>query len=528
MGKQLKLKWISEVIEDDYKTKWNIGDVVVIDSQTNTGKTTFIMNDLLGSLEDNETLLYICNRIELKRQIKIDLLKKYNFPIPEDNERLDKIHKIGNVVILSYQNIGQQIINQQYDIDSYLELNHKYIVCDEVHFFFSDSEFNNKTYIIFKELISKKYDNSIRILISGTIDNMIGILGNKIKSKIHYYTSGRDYSFLNTKYYKNIIDIVQMIRNDNTSNKWLIFVNSKNKGNLIRKELLKTNISNVFLHAKSSHKERENISRNNKFNQKVLIATKFLDNGISLKDNSINNIVLSTCDKVTFLQELGRVRIDINNAKTINLFIDTKTKRNFQYMKNILQKKKGIIDLFINDYDTFEYKYNHNIEMLPKELFYINNEAEDKKWSLNMLSCVKIKQDLSFCNKIIKDYQNKGEYTFIYEQLEWIGQERTFSKDKLIINVKNKKEVTLLNNYLESIIGTKLFNEDQQKLSNLLINELLTLSTKIDYRTKILKPSTIEKILRDDLNLPYVVSESKKETKGEMKNKRYIVISKIN
>lgn len=528
MNKNLKLKWISEIIGDDHKSKWKPGDVVVIDSQTNTGKTTYIFNELLDSLKENETILYICNRIELKRQVKIDLLRKYNLSIPESNEKLDKIHKIKNVIIISYQSIGQQIINKQYNKETFLELNHKYIVCDEVHFFFSDSDFNNKTYLIFKELISEKYDNSIRILISGTIDYIIGIIGRKVNNNFHYYTSGKDYSFLDTKYFSNVIDIVQMIRNDKSNDKWLIFVNSKNKGDLIRKELLKTNITNVFLHAKSSHKERENISRNNKFNQKVLITTKFLDNGISLKDESIKNIVLSAPDKVTFLQEIGRVRIDINNARTINLFLDTQTKRNFQYLKNISKKKKDIIDLFYKDYESFEYQYNHDIERLPKELFYINNESDKKKWNVNILSCLKIKKDIEQYSKIINNFNNNGKFAFIYEQLEWLEQAKQFNKNNLIQNVINNKEVTVLEKHLESITGKKLFREEQQKLSNLLINELLTLTTKIDYRTKILKPSTIEKILRDDLNLPYVVSDSKKETKGEMKNKRYIIISRIN
>ena len=49
----------------------------------------------------------------------------------------------------------------------------------------------------------------------------------------------------------------------------------------------------------------------------------------------------------------------------------------------------------------------------------------------------------------------------------------------------------------------------------------------MDYRTKKLKPKTIEVILREQLDLNYAISKTIKESKGENRGKRYIVISKI-
>jgi len=76
--------------------------------------------------------------------------------------------------------------------------------------------------------------------------------------------------------------------------------------------------------------------------------------------------------------------------------------------------------------------------------------------------------------------------------------------------------------YLDTILGKKLFNDDQQKISDLITNEVLSLT---DYRTKKVKPSTLETIIIMQLGLPYTVSKVKVESKGKMRGKRYIIIS---
>ena len=101
-GKKLNLKWVTEVIGEDYKN-WKKGDVVRVQAQTGTGKTLMITgNDkvkgMIDRMEDYEELIYICNRIELKRQIKLDLLKKYNLEIPTTIEELDNKKKIKIIV----------------------------------------------------------------------------------------------------------------------------------------------------------------------------------------------------------------------------------------------------------------------------------------------------------------------------------------------------------------------------------------------------------------------------------------------
>lgn len=56
------------------------------------------------------------------------------------------------------------------------------------------------------------------------------------------------------------------------------------------------------------------------FSQRVLIATKVLDNGINLKDPSLRHIVIEAYEKTTFLQMLGRKR-QIDTHESIHLYL---------------------------------------------------------------------------------------------------------------------------------------------------------------------------------------------------------------
>lgn len=97
--KRLNIKRVNEVIGNQY-TMWNRGDVVLINAQTGAGKTSFIKNVLLDQMQFGERMLYLCNRVSLKRQFKLDLLNKYNLPIPIDNNGLiDLILKV-NLLLL--------------------------------------------------------------------------------------------------------------------------------------------------------------------------------------------------------------------------------------------------------------------------------------------------------------------------------------------------------------------------------------------------------------------------------------------
>ncbi|GBF32260.1 hypothetical protein DCCM_0453 [Desulfocucumis palustris] len=532
-GKRLNLKWVAETIGDEYKN-WRKGDIVLLNAQTGTGKTWFIENVLLDYIEDYKNVLLVSNRTNLKRQIKKDLLEKYNLEIPESLEELDKITKIYNVVITSYHAIQDSELDKDYNVAEFKgDLNfYDYIVLDEAHYILSDGSFNNKTRIVLDELIRDYHRQTIKIFISATMDEIKKPIYNYVdkiigkKPKIHNYTTGIDYSYVNTNYFRDLDSIIATIKNDTTNDKWLVFVSKIDDAKEIEKELGQDKCTIIKSGTKSE--ELTSIINNSKFESKVLIATKTLDNGINIKDDQLKNIVIMAWDKITFVQMLGRKRIEIENAQQINLYIMTRYKKSFSQKIINYNKKLDEVELYKNNENEFNRKYDNDLWKIGKnlnELFY--RSQKNGNWKLNKGGYYRLIKDIKFAAYMVNKFEEEGEFAFITEQLSWLELGYTFDEMNLIEDVVLNEDVMKLEDYLESIIGKKLFGDEQQKLSDLIIGELITVKNKIDYRTKKIKPSTLESILREQLSLPYAVSKSTPETKGEMRNKKYIIITKI-
>lgn len=455
-NKSLNLKWISESINDDYK-KWNKGDVVIIRAQTGTGKTHFIKNVLIPSMKNNEKMLIIANRVNLKRQLKKDICKMYNLPVKEN---MDHINKIKNITIMSYQQLANIIYNSQYG-DKALDLSgFDYIVCDEAHFFMTDAGFNNKCDLIFYELIRKKH-NAIKIFISATLDEIYTAIKNGVESTngtLKTYSTGNDYSYIECTYFKKINDIVKLIKNDKTDNKWLVFVKSKQDG-----ERMLNKIRNIcsceFITKETDITKSENLNsvvNDSKFLSKVLISTKVLDNGVNIKDEKLKNVVIMSYDKTSFIQMLGRIRIDIKSPSSLNLFIPTFNSSNFSALVGKSYKPKvEMVELFEKDKKEFYKRYDRMNE-LPSNLFIKHNGVLD----LNIFGMVRLHSDFNFL-KDINSRLRKDSYAYIKEQLSWLGLESTFNENKLIEDVVDIKTEDRLVTFLkESYTNNERFTKD--------------------------------------------------------------------
>lgn len=534
--KKLNLQWVTESIGDNYKS-WKKGDVVLISAQTGTGKTYFIKNVLLDELMDHERLLFVCNRTNLKRQLKKDLLQKYKQSIPETLNELDKITTIADkVTITSYHAISRTIQEEQYNPNApKSDFNlYDYIVFDECHFIFSDGGFNNKTRFAYEKIVHDYYPHIVKIFISATmyeIRNPIVRCVEMAKNNgfglneaiIHEYNTGNDYSYLNPYYFNNIDTIVNLIKNDTSNDKWLIFISDINRdGNKLLEELGEKNCSLIKSGTQSD--ELNSIINNSRFTKKVLVCTKAMDNGININDPKLKNIVIMTWDRITFIQMLGRKRIDINNPDKVNLYIPTRFKKSFLSKLKTYNDKKREVELLENNKMEFYKKYDNDLKDFNgmNDIFYRDIKTGEIKH--NLIGCKRLYEDIQFAEYMIKAFDIDNKFAFIHEQLKWLGLEHTFSKSKFIEDVIVDEEVNTLQEYLEEIVDKKLYSDEQQELSDLIIKELITLSTKIDYRTKKLKPSTLENILRIQLELPFAVSKSKVESKGEMKGKSYTII----
>ena len=216
-----KYKWISEAISKQKINSWNNATPIFISAQTGTGKNTFIRKTLLRKVyNDNNNLVHIqdkfdrilllSNRIALNRQGKLqyadylheltgdkrykDIFAKYSI------EGIDSYIDFGIIDICSYHQLLERKLldNNQY----------KYIICDECHFFTSDSTFNNKTDKILEYIISKG-NNSIRIYMTATIETVFKAI---IREETKWIEDNFQYweNFANTQRPNNVISQFNM------------------------------------------------------------------------------------------------------------------------------------------------------------------------------------------------------------------------------------------------------------------------------------------------------------------------------
>ncbi|MDR3594143.1 DEAD/DEAH box helicase [Clostridium sp.] len=540
---KLKLKWVSEAIGEEYK-EWKKGDIIKILAQTGTGKTFFIKSKLVPYMKPWERMLIAANRINLKRQLKKDLLEYYNQEIPKTLKELDNLTTIGNVTILSYQQISELKKADKYELNK-LDLGYySYIICDECQFFFSDASFNNKCHLAWQGLVQAWHRDTIKIFISATMDEVEETIdmavdaiqdagvGEEVKCSLFKYSTNIDYSYLNIKYFRNIKDIATLIKNDISNDKWLVFVTKKDDAKYMKEHIEKKKKVSIITKDTDINKsiDLQTIITESKYECDVLICTKAMDNGINIADDLVKNVVIMAWDKISFIQELGRIRIDINNASTINLYIPTMSWSSFNtLLKKQYECKEKLIEFYQENRIKFNAKYDYEYEKLPRDIFILD---KDEGWKINIIGHIRLVNDRRFATEMCDKFGEKENteaniFAYIKEQLNWIEQGHTFNKLNLIQDVIDDEEVETLKKYLEKHVNEKLFKEQQQELCNLIIKELTTFGNNADYRTKILKPNTLENILRIQLRLPYAVSKSKQENKGEMRNKRYIVITKI-
>lgn len=166
---------LSDYITSNDTYSWNNEDPIIISVQTGIGKNYFIAKQLLRNLLINhrskDAMLILVNRVALSRQNKFylaDLLKylvgnfQYEYSLKNffQNEGIDSLCiDFGAVTICTYHQCYKQKILQQKNFD--------YIICDECHFFTSDSTFNPETDLILEDIV-KNGHNSVRIYMSAT------------------------------------------------------------------------------------------------------------------------------------------------------------------------------------------------------------------------------------------------------------------------------------------------------------------------------------------------------------------------
>ena len=512
-------KYISDVVGDEFEN-WMLNQFVFIEAPTGSGKTTFILEKLVefAALKGRK-ILYLVNRTILKKQLeeKIDTDIKVNLRKFDDDEFNENLKNV--IDIKMYQQIEEECKKNPQELEN-SETEYKYIIADECHYFLADSTFNTYTQLSFDWIMAKR-KNVNTVFISATpgrfkelilqdkrihyedekltepteinTNNMeVQILHEdmefctNVAERIKTYQVDSDYSYINPFALKDTDDIVQTIKEE--KGKWIVFVDSIKRGEEIQSSLEKNEVKAIFMdsllkdHDYNVRETIKEISKIECFSEQVLIATAVMDNGISIKDTKVRNLIIMADTYEEFLQMLGRKRM-LNEEDTLNVYFLKRSSGDFaRKLKDVNEELK-----FITRHQ--EMPSISLYEMVESESCYYGVRRAyyllEYLIKLNKFAFEQYRYLKRQYNKIIGRFKEEDSSAFIREQMKWLG--KGSEEIEKLVKEESERLYERITKILEEYTGKKLTKEQNIELRDSIrgdLKEFLTIKTDGDEQLK--------------------------------------------
>lgn len=535
---ELDEQWVTDGLESRM-SEWCHDGPILISAPTGRGKNTFIIKNLIPYALDNGDVFLFSNRIALNIQQKKELLRALKIPNVWSNEELQKqeiFRRNGtnrtSVHVLSYQAALRFLDTNRKLIENLLsgEAGPCYAIFDEAHFFLSDAPFNSNTQIIFQGLVAS-FAKCTRIYMTATPNNFSSVIlqyenrnpisavfncfelkpfahGQK-RTAWQYYDFKRNYSNYKIKFFSNIEQLYpQVEKSVKEGEKWLFFIDSRQRQQDIAKALKEQSNAKADCFDKSKKgddKIWEMLLEGN-IPHDVLLTTRALDNGVNITDPDLHNIVIECKDEVSFIQMIGRKRLNHDEDETVNLFVYSPEESEIEKIYSDLQDLLFMIGEYRKDPRNFIQNKWHELHQRYRNLFWLSNHPSPYQSlsgypNLNEFAETEIRYLQEFYGGILAKMQateNTSEKLDIYPKqvLEWMNLSRDIHwvGDHNIKAAKDKL-LQLLEEYMPSGVPQdkhKEFFDKFAELADTIYNGTTTL--KKDYRSG---PSIMSKALKD-------------------------------
>ncbi|SDH03915.1 DEAD/DEAH box helicase family protein [Desulfosporosinus hippei] len=435
---------VSEVVTIEEINNWNNGDTITIKAGTGAGKSYFIKNILYAlAKRDGSRILLLVHRTNCKNQF-IEEIKR--------DGKTDVIH------IETYQKLEHnELIKKDCDFSTY-----KYIVCDEFHYFMSDAAFNKTTDISLNLIL--KQDSGIKIFMSATGDNMKSYI-NMIKGTDTIdYELPINYDFIESLAFYNKDETLDFLIEKVVEQKYkaIFFVDSAKKAyDLYRRYpkhcLFNCSRSNSEFYHKVDQTKINNMLRNERFDEQILITTTCMDAGVNIIDTNLKHIVCDVKDIGTLVQCIGRKRIQ-NKDDKLHLYIKNINNKSLGGKETKLNKKVKMAD-YLQTHTVKEFIEEYHREYDASNIVYDDTVNDDDKGTkkVNELMFFKVKNDLAN----IAEMKNYGEHGYCKYMQHMFGV-------KAYKVIEEDHQIDKIVKYVDQVVGKKLTKEERQELIDII------------------------------------------------------------
>lgn len=454
---------VVDYVGDDFKQWGHLGketssgipyldNVIFLSAPTGTGKSTFALQVfskfIVDSSKKGRVLILVPRKI-LKEQMERTFIRLF-----AEEKEFD--HYAASIKILTYQALETAILHGE-NVGEFSA-----VICDEAHYFIEDTLFNPYTQLSFEwiqHFVSKV--RGITVFQSATLDQFRDMLIAKMNLKPvipleppkkkqkgileveayydnEYYGKYYDYqvegepSPVRVKYLTSEEERLEILKKTSKySKKSLCFVGNKARGEELSKELEDAGVKTLFITAEnkddSGAEAVSGLVQDSKFPSGILIATSVLDVGVNILDKQVSTLILDTCDRTTFLQMAGRIRLKEDQELTIYIF-----RRDIRFFKNwresIMPRLQFQVEMSKVPADHVS---AHILQTLIERETFVDRNAfffQDGQVWMNELTGLGLRNKLLNINDILEGLENDPEY-FIKKQLAWLGLEDSFNID---------------------------------------------------------------------------------------------------
>lgn len=401
-------KYITDILNSHDIQKWKPGDNILISAPMGAGKSYFCKNVLYAIARTKKCkILMLIHRVNCVDQFKYEL---------EADGKSDVID------VTTYQSLEY---SRLHGADRITLSDYAYIVCDEFHYFFNDSSFNNKTAVSFNMIMEDT--DAVHIFMSATGESMTRYMKMYIEKKklpaAIEYELPFDFSFMRelTFFHKDITMEEFIKEGIQKGDKGIFFIQSAEKAYKLYSKYKKYCLFNCSANNTKyyEHVDKEKIRDmlvNQRFEEQFLITTSCFDAGINIIDLEVNHIVIDIVDVGSLIQCIGRKRIQ-SDDDTVSVYIKIINNQKLAGLKRSMEQKVEMADYYReHDYDVTKLieKYpmqNDMNNMIYDDLMldeYGNVISGSYTKKINEPMYFKKKEDIAEYQYMIKEYGEFG------------------------------------------------------------------------------------------------------------------------
>lgn len=407
-------KYFSEYFGLEELNRLMLGRSIIVSAPVGSGKTQAFIKT---AIKYDDDVVILTNRSSSCLQIKRDVLKELGVDVRGWSETAIDRAKTNQISVMTYQALSKYENYQKFRKGTVL-------IMDEVQYLLNDATFSNIPMQIY-DIIRCNLDNTKRVYVSATMEEVAPVIydierldGKKLipspqfnflHSRIdHLYFMIGSWNNLTFRFYEysdleKLADTLNQSASENI--KSAVFLRSKARGSLLKEKL---NDSQFVYSSEEEQEELNDIVLNERFSSDCLIATKVMENGVSIHDDNIGIIVIEEIDPVSFVQFLGRVRVKRRNPRPLVVMIPDYTASELKVVSRQCYETLNVIHRVMESPEVCMKYY----ERYAPFVYYSDNGPR-----ANMLAQTKISLFKKHIDTLIEDNEPHAHIRFILRLL---------------------------------------------------------------------------------------------------------------